>query len=63
MGVRKVTRDNIEKMRVRGANGEDLFSLMQDYLKKTISEDLNRIYEKEASIVNEDEPWLFEMES
>jgi len=41
---------------------DKLFSYYEDYLRKIISQDLTAIYGNKARLVNQNDPWLFQID-
>ncbi|MFH1380708.1 MAG: hypothetical protein ABIH57_00860 [Candidatus Omnitrophota bacterium] len=41
---------------------DSLFSFYEDCLKKIISQDLNAIYGNKAHLVNQNDPWIFQID-
>jgi hypothetical protein len=54
--------DRIKRRELKDLSNEDLFSLFREYTKKAIEKDLKSIYEKEASLLDSKEPWVFQLE-
>ena len=45
--------------KMRDMSNEELFSLFTEYTKKMIKEDLKDICDKDACILDSDDPWAF----
>ena len=54
--------DTTKRRKLKDISNEDLFSLLRDYTKRIIAEDLEDIYEKKAHLSDSQEPWIFELE-
>ena len=53
--------DRISRMRMQNMNNEDIFAIYTEYVKDSISRDLQAIYKEEAQLVDSEEPWVFKM--
>jgi len=50
-----------KKTELKDMDNNTLYNVFEEYLKKTINEDLERIYGKKLYIVDSDEPWAFQL--
>ena len=51
--------DNISKLKMRGLESEDIFSIYTEYIRESIADDLRKIYKEESELVNDKEPWIY----
>lgn len=58
--MRKLNRENDTKL--GDMNNEDIFSLLQEHMKRSIKSDLESMYGKTADLLNSKEPWFFQVE-
>ena len=54
--------DKIRRMKMEGKSNEDIFSIYTEYVKDEITKDIRDIYEKEAHLVDPEEPWVFRLD-
>ena len=51
-----------KKSHTNEVTSDKLFSFYEDCLKKIISQDLTAIYGNKARLVNQSDPWLFQID-
>ena len=52
--------DRLESRRDKDITNGDLYSVLNDYVKKTIMKDLDRMYENKIEPLDSEDPWIFE---
>jgi len=53
--------DNISKLKMKGLESEDIFSIYTEYIRESIADDLRKIYREETEVVGNSnkEPWIY----
>ncbi|MFH1593460.1 MAG: hypothetical protein ABID09_02045 [Candidatus Omnitrophota bacterium] len=53
--------NKVQNRKIKRLNNNNLFSLFEEHVKRSITEDLREIYDKEIRLLDSDsdEPWVY----
>ncbi|MBL7157991.1 MAG: hypothetical protein ISS91_00565 [Candidatus Omnitrophica bacterium] len=51
--------DRISKLKMKGLESEDIFSIYTEYIRHSIVDDLKKIYGEETELMESTAPWVY----